>query len=355
MNRRDFLHPRRLSQLAGPALAPPEPPPPADVALFHAGRRAMATLFEVLVPFGLPQALPAAEDAHDLIDRLEDQMTVYRDDSEVAAINRRAALEPVPVEEGLFGLFESAARTHRETLGAFDVTTGALTKAWGFYKRQGRVPGGAERAEALARTGMRHVELDADRRTIRFLRPGVEINLGSIGKGYALDRVGGLLRQEWGIDSGMVHGGASSVLAVGTPPGDPRGWAVGVAHPWDAERRLATVRLRNRAVGTSAATYQHFVYHNRRLGHLLDPRTGWPARGTASATVAAPTAAEADALSTAFFILGADFARRYCQARPDVSALVLPEGDGAGLVALNWAPEDVTLSPPGRPAPALEG
>jgi FAD:protein FMN transferase len=209
------------------------------------------------------------------------------------------------------------------------------------------VPTGAARAEALARTGMRHVELDADRQTVRFLKPGLEINLGSIGKGYALDRVAELLRQEWRIDGGLLHGGSSSVLAIGSPKDDPRGWVVGVAHPWRPGERLATLRLRDRALGTSAATYQYFVYHNRKLGHLLDPRTGWPARGPASVSVAAPTAAEADALSTAFFVLGTDFARRHCQARPDVSAFILAEGDGAEPVALNFSPGDVALSPQG--------
>jgi thiamine biosynthesis lipoprotein len=346
MHRRAFLHPQRLSQLAGPLVAD-VPPPAPETTLLRAGRRAMATDFEVLLPFGLPQAMPAAEDAHDLIDALEAQLTVFRDDSEISRLNRDAASGPVRVEERLFGLLELSAKLNRETLGAFDITTGALIKAWGFYKRDGRVPTGAARAEALARTGMRHVELDAERKTVRFLRPGLEINLGSIGKGYALDRVAELLRQEWMIEAGLLHGGSSSVLAVGTPPGDPRGWVVGVAHPWEPGERLATLRIRDRAVGTSAATYQHFVYHNRKLGHLIDPRTGWPARGTASASVAAPSAAEADALSTAFFVLGIDFAKRYCQARPDVSAFLLADGDGAEPVVLNFSPGDVALSPRG--------
>src|SRR5207248_10039134 len=178
--------------------------------------------------------------------------------------------------------------------GAYDITTGALTKAWGFYRRAGRVPSADERRDVLARTGMRNVAFDFEQQTVRYLVPGLEINLGSIGKGYALDRAAELLRGEWQIASALLHGGHSSVYAMGGEPGDARGWLVGVQHPWDPERRFATVRLRDRGLATSAATFQHLEYNGKKLGHILDPRTGWPAEGVASATVIAPTAAEAD-------------------------------------------------------------
>src|SRR5262249_38333665 len=157
----------------------------------------------------------------------------------------------------------------------------------------------------LERVGVRHLELDAQRRSVRYLRRGLEINLGSIGKGYALDRAADLLRNE-GVTAGLIHGGQSSILAIGSDPTDDRGWAVGVRHPWQGDRRLAVLRLRDRALGTSAVTFQHLEVNGKKLGHILDPRTGWPAEGTASATAVAPTAAEADALATAFFILGVD-------------------------------------------------
>src|SRR5262249_22047662 len=168
-----------------------------------------------------------------------------------------------------------------------------------------------------------------DRRTVRYRCPGLEINLGSIGKGYALDRAAAVLRDEYGTASALLHGGHSSVYAIGTEPGDGRGWAVGLRHPWDPERRLALVRLRDRALGTSAATFQHLEYNGRKLGHVLDPRTGWPAEGMASATAVAPTGAEADALATAFYVLGVEAARGYCAAHPEVGAVLLPAGDAA--------------------------
>jgi thiamine biosynthesis lipoprotein len=335
------------ADLLGPALAlllGDEPAAPVvDVDVLRASRRAMATHFEVMLPYGSPLAHPAAEAALDLIDDLEDQLTVYRDHSEVSRLNATAAEGPVEVQPNLFDLIEFSAHVTRQTQGAFDIATGALIKAWGFYRRQGRVPTPAERATAMGRTGTRFLALDRDRRTVRYLRPGLEINLGGIGKGYALDRAAELLAREWGASSALLHGGASSVRAVGTPPGQPRGWPVAIRHPWDADHRLGTIYLNGNALGTSAATFQHFEYNGRKLGHLLDPRTGWPAEGIEQASVLAPTAAEADALSTAFFVLGVEPTAHYCRTRPDVGVVLLPAGRDRPLT-FNLDPQ--TYSPP---------
>jgi thiamine biosynthesis lipoprotein len=353
MNRRDFLHPSRLAHAAGGVLgalddgsAAVPPPPEGEFALLRVGRRAMATTFEVLLPYGAAGGLAAAEAAFDEIDRLESQLTVYRDDSEVSRLNRLAAAEPVPVEENLFGLLALAARITEATDGAFDVTAGPLIKAWGFFRRQHRLPPAHERAALLRQVGMRHVVLEAERRAVRYLRPGVEINLGSIGKGYALDRAARVLAEEKGLRAALLHGGHSSVYALGKQPGSDRGWPVGIRHPWDPERRLAVVRLRDRALGTSAATFQHLEYGGRKLGHIIDPRSGWPAEGMASASVVAPSAAEADALATAFFILGVDRARAYCAVHPQIGAVLLPAGVPAAPVVLGLDAEEITLTSP---------
>jgi thiamine biosynthesis lipoprotein len=354
MHRRDFLHPRRLAHTAGQVLGAldelydlpaEEPAPPGEYALVRIQRRAMATHFEVLLPLGTPDAVAAGEAALDEIDRLEDQLTVYRDTSEVSRLNARACTGPVPVEEGLFDLLRLAARVSAETDYAFDVTAGALIKAWGFFRGPRRVPADAEVRQALQRVGMRHVALEAEARTVRFDRPGLEINLGSIGKGYALDRAAALLRRDWKISSGVLHGGHSSVYAMGSEPGTGRGWPVAIRHPGQEGGRLAVVYLRDRALGTSAATFQYLEHRGRKLGHILDPRTGWPAEGLASASVLATTAAEADALATAFFILGADRARAYCTAHPEIGAVLLSPGEATPVV-LGLDPDSVVLASP---------
>jgi thiamine biosynthesis lipoprotein len=352
MNRRDFLHPRQFARSAGQVLAALDEisqlttlsDPEDEIALLRLSRRAMATTFEFIVPFGTPDALGLGEAVLDRIDDLETQLTVYRDTSEVSRLNRLAPYQAVPVEAGLFGLLELAAQLTRETEGAFDITAGALIKAWGFYRGPRRVPTDEEMATARQRVGMNHVTLDPADQSVRYQRPGLEINLGSIGKGYALDRVAEMVDQEWGLPTYLVHGGRSSVFARGTP-GHPRGWEVTLRHPWDPERRLAVLWLRDRGMGTSAATYQYLEHQGKKLGHVLDPRTGWPASGMASISVLAPTAAQADALSTAFFILGSEAARRYCESHPEISAILLPDGEGAEPVVLGLAPTNFTLLP----------
>jgi thiamine biosynthesis lipoprotein len=350
MHRREFLHPRSLARSAGHVAGllgelrfPDDAAEPEEVVLLRFSRRAMATTFEVILPFGTPDARPLAEAALDLIDRLEDQLTVYRVESEVSRLNRTAPHAAVPVEEGLFRLLTRAAQLTAETHGAFDVAVGALIKAWGFFRGPKRVPTKEERAAALARSGMAHVVLDPAARSVRYLREGLEINLGSIGKGYALDCVAELLRRDIGLSTALLHGGTSSVCALGSEPGSPHGWTVGLPHPWEPDRRLGMVRLKDQALGTSAATFQHLEWQGRKLGHILDPRTGWPAEGVASVSVVAPTAAEADALATAFYILGPDPARAYCELHPGVGAVMLPAGEGARPLVFGLAPEQAIL------------
>ena len=317
----------------------------ATYHLVRVSRRAMATTFEIAIPQGShPRAIAAAEDALDLIDQLEDQLTVYRDHSEVLRLNSDAANSPVSLEPHLYELLERCAAWTRETEGAFDIATGALTKAWGFYHREGRVPLPRERNDAMARTGMKHVILNRETSSVKFRMPGHELNLGAVGKGFALDRAAELLRSRWGVRSALLHGGSSSVYALGHPPGEPRGWGVRLRHPSSGtgipacvavaqagmpvppDHSLGTLWLRDCGLGTSAATFQFFDYNGRKLGHLLDPRTGWPVEGTSSATVVAPSAAEADAMSTAMFVLGLANAERFLTPRPQLCAVMLADG-----------------------------
>jgi thiamine biosynthesis lipoprotein len=233
------------------------------------------------------------------------------------------------VESGLFALLETALRLHAETDGALDLTATPLWEAWGFARRQGAVPDAERLRQALALVGSRWIELDAEHRTIRFRKPGVRLSLGSIGKGHALDACGARLRAA-GIDDFLLHGGNSSVLAAGCPrsgrgtsaPALAAGWEVGIVHPLRPNRRLGTLLLTGRALGTSGAWAQSFVHEGRRYGHILDPRTGQPADGVLSATALAPTAAEADALATAFFVLGPDGAADYCERHPGIAAVL---------------------------------
>jgi len=300
--------------------------------LVRVSRRAMAGEFEVcFAPGSCADGTQFAIEALDLVEALEGQLSYFRPGSEISRINRLAAQEPIEIEPWLFDLLQLAMRVFEETDGAYDVTSAPLWEAWGFARRAGQVPSDAELAEALRRVGGRFVELDARRHTIRFLEPGVRINLGSIGKGYALDACAERLTA-LGMTDFLLHGGQSSILGRGGlvgPVGDAgerRPWEIGVANPRLPGKRLGVVRLRNRALGTSGGQFQSFRHRGRRWGHILDPRTGWPAEGVLLTTMVAPTATLADALSTAFHVMGPRLSSAYCDAHPGMGMVMVSPG-----------------------------
>ncbi len=297
----------------------------------HVSRKAMACEFEVVLNAGQYDAgTEIALDALDLVEQLEAQLSYFRPESEISQINRSAAEEPACVEQRLFSLLTIAGEIYDKTDGAFDLTATPLWKAWGFARGEGRLPSEEEVAEALKSVGGSLVEMDADRQTVRFLKAGVELNLGSIGKGYALDRVAGLL-DEAGIDDYLIHGGQSSVTAKGSrlTGTDLDGWLVGLGHPLRPGSRLGYVRLRDRALGTSGSASQFFRHKGRRYSHIVDPRTGQSAEGVLSATVLAPQAARADALATAFFVMGPEKAVDYCRSHPELAAILICPAPGS--------------------------
>jgi thiamine biosynthesis lipoprotein len=163
----------------------------------------------------------------------------------------------------------------------------------------------------------------------------MELNLGSVGKGYALDRCAEILEAAGVVDF-LIHGGQSSILARGGrhASGDPREWCIALRHPLRADRRLAELKMRHCGLGTSGSGQQFFYHRGRRYGHVLDPRSGVPAEGVLSATVLAPDAAEADALATAFFVLGVDATQAYCETRPELAVVFVLAGTREGTVAL---------------------
>jgi thiamine biosynthesis lipoprotein len=207
------------------------------------------------------------------------------------------------------------------------VTSGALSEAWGFVRGPKRVPSPEALAGARSRTGWRRLRLDRAARTAAFDVEGLRINLGSIGKGYAIDRAVDVIRGHWFPTSGLVHGGRSSLFALGSPPGRFAGrWEIALRNPFAPESPLGVLRLRNRALGTSGGAFQRFEVDGRWYGHIIDPRSGVPADGPASVTVLAPTSAEADALSTALFLLGAEGARALVARRPEIGVVIVEEG-----------------------------
>jgi thiamine biosynthesis lipoprotein len=333
---------------------------PTGWPLLRFVRSAMASDFEISFNRGqYPQAAEAAIAALDEVERLESVLSSFRSESEISRINRDAPQNAVAVSPEVWNLLVQCQQLARESDGAIDLTASRLWRLWGFAKREGKIPPQDEITDALQNVGTSLVQLDADSQSVRFAKPGIEISLGCIGKGAALDSALCKLR-ELDIEHALLHGGRSSIMAVGgrmretwphavqkdfpanisgtllEPTRDcSDGWTIGISHPIRQGRRLAEVRLTNEALGTSGSQHQFFIHQGRRYSHIIDPRSGWPAEGVLMATVIAPTAALADALSTAFFVLRPEQTAGYCQQHPGVATLLVLPGDSEASEASN--------------------
>lgn len=280
---------------------------------------AMATRFELVLRGPDSVRLRAAgEEALDEIARLDRQLSFYRPSSDVSWVNGRAADGPVSTEPGLFGLLERCHDISTRTGGAFDITVAPLMRAWRFVGEQGAIPDAAVLERARMASGFAGMRLDRTAWTVEFLRRGMSIDLGAAGKGFAIDAAIAILR-EHGITHALLHGGTSSVHAVG-PPDDVPPWTIGWAAPDGVERRFA---LRDTALSISAVHGKSFTAGGREYGHVLDPRTGAPCARARAAAVTGPGSFECDALSTALLVLGPDGLPSLCGLFPGYEGSVV--------------------------------
>lgn len=322
----------------GAGLAPPLPPrtagarrgasleargqeasPHGQLIRYENSHQSMGTEFTVAV-YGRDADFlaEAVEQVFREIDRLDQQMSNYKAESELSEINREAASQDVLVEPNLFALLQKSLAFSEETDGAFDITVGPLMKAWGFFRDQGRVPSEAELRQVLERVGYRHVKLDPARRTVRFDEPGIELDLGGIAKGYAVDRAVDILRED-GITSALVSGGMSSIYALGAPPGE-KGWKITLRDPFDEKKAADVVYLRDFSVSTSGDYVRFFKLGGKTYSHIMDPHSGMPVENMLSTTVFAASTTDSDALSK-LYVLGVERSRRFLAKQPNIQAL----------------------------------
>jgi thiamine biosynthesis lipoprotein len=295
-------------------------PPSQPLHRYEATRLSMACVYAIEAYGPDAERLPRiVDEAFDEVDRIDRLMSHYRVESPVSRLNRAAARQPISVEPELFDFLQTALTYTQESGGAFDVTVGPLMKAWGFFRGEGHVPSEGDLAVARRYVGARHVQLDPAARTIAFDEPGVEIDLGGIAKGYAVDRVAALLRARQ-VAAALISAGGSSVFGLGAPPGR-QAWDVAIEHPVTRGKTAHTIRLKDRALSVSGSAEKSFEAGGVRYAHIMDPRSGWPVQGVLSVAVLAPSATAGDALDNAFFVLGPEGSRAYLQRLAGVEAV----------------------------------
>jgi thiamine biosynthesis lipoprotein len=252
----------------------------------------------------------AADAAFDEVRRLDDLLSNYKPESEWGEVNRRAAEKPMKVSPESFRLLSACLDYSRESEGAFDISVGPLMKVWGFYKGSGHLPHRPEVLAALTKVGYRHIHLDSGAQTVWFDRSGVELDPGGIGKGYAVDRMVDVLKQN-GVQIALVAGSGSSIYGMGAPPTEPKGWRVDIRDPRNPNKSSAEIFLRDMSMSTSGSYEKFFRAEGRTYAHIMDPRTGYPAQGSVSVSVIAPRTIDSEAWAKPYFVNGRQWAARH--------------------------------------------
>ncbi|MGD0077715.1 MAG: FAD:protein FMN transferase [Sedimentisphaerales bacterium] len=261
---------------------------------------AMAATFEVfIVHRDAVYASQAAQAAFDELDRIETNLSRFIENSDVSRINSLSKSQPLQIGLSTFECLQISVDMCRQTNGAFDITFGSLHK------------------------GNNLPQLDEANHTIELLDDGIKIDLGAIGKGYAVDKMGQLLA-EWGIDTTMISAGQSTILPIGVPA-ELTGWPVTISDPTDYSQVLTNLHLANQAISASGL---------RKGPHITNPRSGKPAKGKLACWATAKTAAVADALSTAFMVMSNDEIQAFCEMHTDTSALLIRPDKKTELIRL---------------------
>jgi FAD:protein FMN transferase len=337
----------RLAGLAASALLAAALAPPAQAAWMDRTEAIMGTRVYVELWADDPlQGKAAIEAVMAEMRRIDALMSHYRPDSELSRINARAALEPVIVDKELYDLIKLSTHYSEITEGAFDITYASVGYLYNYPLHVH--PTEAQIQAALPAVNWRHLEFDDARHAIRFARPGMRIDLGGIGKGYAVDR-GVAILKERGVRHAIVTAGGDTYV-LGDHLGRP--WLVSIAHPDhpdDPARVVTRIPLSDTAISTSGDYERYFDENGVRYHHIIDPRTGHSASKVRSASVLGPTATETDGMSKTAFVLGPEQALEIINRMPELDAVfVLPNGH----VMYSKGLRPPLPRPPGAPPPA---
>ena len=297
-------------------------PSPRSAAPVRADRLLLGTLVTVKLYGDEAVVRPHVEAAYAEFARVDSSMSHYREDGVLRRLERQARLAPTRGPARLIAVLTRSQHFAALTDGAFDCTVGALTNLWNFPDAVAP-PASAQIDSALALVGYEGLEVAAQ--SFRINRPGLRLDLGAAAKGYAVDQAVATM-QELGVEAGVIEAGGDIRYWGEKPDGQP--WLFGVQHPRAPEQYIAVEDLGLAAIATSGDYEQYFDWEGERYHHLLDPKTGYPARACISATVWAATALDADILSTAVFVLGPDQGLALIESLTDVEGFIFFERDG---------------------------
>lgn len=254
------------------------------------------------------------------LQRLENRLSRFIPTSEVNRINQQASEQPLLIDPEMVAIIRTALCFHQETNGAFDITVAPLLRKWGFYEREFRVVTAEKIDDLLAQTGADRIKLDEASRTIFFKRKALEIDLGGMGKGYALEAILEILKESE-ISNAFLSFGGSSLYGLGSPP-EQSGWPFSFRVSKDKNAQPIAVRLHDIGFSMSANYNRQFVIEGKAYGHIFNPQSGKPAEGLLAAAVIHESPLRAEILSTAFMAMGWEESQVFLDRHRDVKAIL---------------------------------
>jgi len=309
----------------------------SDIKLIKQTRMIMGTFAEVSIYSSDEKtAGKAIEGALDEMERMDRIMSNYKNDSELSKVNKKAAKSPVPCNAELLDVIEQSQYYSELSGGAFDITISPIVALWGFFREKGHVPPDKEIEKLLPAVSYKNIVINKSNDTKKpatiFLKnTQTQIDLGAIGKGYAVDKALENIKK-CGIDNGCINLGGN-IYVLGTPPGK-NAWKIGVQHPRNVNEILGYLELKNEATATSGDYERFFEFNGKRYSHIINPQTGTPVSGTIATTIVAPTGTEVDALSTIVFVLGHEKGMELIKKIPNAEAMIAYE-DKDGKIAID--------------------
>jgi len=298
---------------------------------------AMGTEFSVyLYAQGEAEASSEANEVFEEIDRIEEELSNYRESSELSRINRQAALTPVITDPETFRFLQSSQHWSIASNGAFDISVGPLMKTWGFFDHHGRIPSAEELEHIRLMVGYRNIVLDPALRSVHFRVQGVELDPGGIGKGFAVDAAVAILRAHH-ISAALISAGSSTIYGLGKPPGQ-KGWKVVVPDGSPEHSPISTVFLRDTSLSSANCNEKNFTVAGHLYCHIMDPRTLRPVEGRVHVSIIDVSATTSDALSNVLFVdtpeESIEFLKRFA---PEARALIVSRAESkSGCTVYRW-------------------
>ncbi|MFN3532871.1 MAG: FAD:protein FMN transferase [Candidatus Brocadia sp.] len=307
----------------------------SDIKLLKQTRMIMGTFAEVSVYSSDEKtAGKAIEEALDEMERMDRIMSNYKNDSELSQLNKKAPKSPFPCQGELLDVIEQSQYYSELSNGAFDITISPIVALWGFFNEKGHVPSDKEIGKHLPAVSYKNIVINKNNNpkepsTVFFKNSNTQIDLGAIGKGYAVDKALEIIKK-FGISNACINLGGN-IYVLNTPPGK-NAWKIGIQHPRDKNEILGYLELKDEATATSGDYERFFEINGKRYSHIIDPRTGRPVSGTIAVTIVAPTGTQVDALSTSIFVLGPENGMKLIKNIPDAHAMIAYEGKDGKLM-----------------------